>query len=244
VQRTTAANISDWRSVTEQLTKKRPSISGYVQVQRKTAWVKRFATIDGDRANFKYKDNERDADYKIVVNLKTAKIKKGRKNGSQPYIYIERNGKDSLDSQGNEVIRVAFTSEDVLSRWMRAIMVATMSDEELLQSAREMSENIGKVVEVFDKELGSKEKRAESVATLVQGPPVTGESSAAEKAQIEENKAEPVDKQIEERIVEKPKPVKTDPLKNWNVIAFDASRPPVFTQDGIVVLASVPSQAR
>ena len=76
--------------------------------------MKRFATVDGERANFKYKDNERDADYKIVVNLKTAKIKKGRKNGSQPCIYIERNGKNSPEGQSNEVIKVAFTSEDML----------------------------------------------------------------------------------------------------------------------------------
>ena len=51
---------------------------------------------------------------------------------------------------------------------MRAIIVASMSDEELLQSAREVTEDIRNVAEVFDTELES--KAIESVNTLMQGP--------------------------------------------------------------------------
>ena len=110
-----------------------------MQIQRKSAWVKRFALVSGATGTFQYKDNEFDNEYKITIDLKTAKIKKGRKNGSQPYIYIERDGKRSLSNSGNEVIRMAFPSEETLGKWMRAIMVATMTDEELMASAREMS---------------------------------------------------------------------------------------------------------
>ena len=119
MQRSRSANLNDWRSVTEALTKKRPSISGYVQIQRKSAWVRRYAVVSGASATFQYKDNESDLDYKIIIDLKTAKIKKGRKNGSQPYIYIERDGKRSLSNSGNEVIRMAFPSEETLGKWMR-----------------------------------------------------------------------------------------------------------------------------
>lgn len=48
---------------------------------------------------------------------------------------------------------MAFHSEDTLSKWMRAIMVATMTDEELMASARGMSESIDKVEKAFEQDL-------------------------------------------------------------------------------------------
>ena len=48
---------------------------------------------------------------------------------------------------------------------MRAIIVASMTDEELLQSAREVTEDIRNVTEVWDTEVESKKK--ESVNTLM-----------------------------------------------------------------------------
>lgn len=77
----------------------------------------------------------------MIIDLKTAKIKKGRKNGSQPYIYIERDGRSDT-RESSDVIRIAFTSDETMSKWMKAIMVASLTDDELMSSARDMSDNI------------------------------------------------------------------------------------------------------
>ena len=86
----------------------------------------------------------------MSIDLKTAKIKKGRKNGQQPYIYIERNGRYAGSSGVNDVIRLAFSNSATLSKWMHAIMVATMTDQELMSSAREVSENKEQLLDQFN----------------------------------------------------------------------------------------------
>jgi hypothetical protein len=58
----------------------RPSIQGYIILQRKNTWVKRYAQIDGPNGLFYYKNNENDSNEKRYVDLRNSKIKKGIRN--------------------------------------------------------------------------------------------------------------------------------------------------------------------
>lgn len=115
----------------------RPSISGHVQIQVQTAWVRRYASVSGPDATFSLKDNEEDPGYKLTIDLRTAKIKKGVKNGAHPYIYIERDGKVESRNANRDYVRMGFQDSETMTKWMRAIMVATLTDEELIKSTKQ-----------------------------------------------------------------------------------------------------------
>ena len=83
----------------------RPSISGYVTLKRKDNWVRRYATIDGKKNTFSYRRNLQDKEENFSINLLKSKIKKGLRNETQPYIFIQEI--DDSNAQNN-VVRVSF----------------------------------------------------------------------------------------------------------------------------------------
>lgn len=58
--------------------------------------------------------------------MKSAKIKKGMRNESQPYIFIE-----NLSETPSVVVRVSFETQEQFDQWLRIVMQAKKSEEEL-----------------------------------------------------------------------------------------------------------------
>ena len=86
--------------------------------------------MNGAAGTFSYKNLESDATFKNIIDLRKAKIKKGLRNNTQPYIFIERNGRQD-SNKSNEVVRVSFKHDETLSKWLQIVMFASMSDDEL-----------------------------------------------------------------------------------------------------------------
>lgn len=72
----------------------RPTIEGMLILKRKGSWVRRYASIDGPGRTMQYKKNMSERSWKYSINLRTAKITKGLRNSTQPFISIEVDGKE------------------------------------------------------------------------------------------------------------------------------------------------------
>lgn len=106
----------------------RPSISGYVTLKRKDNWVRRYATINGKKNVFSYRRNLQDKEENFSINLLKSKIKKGLRNETQPYIFIQEI--DDSNAQNN-VVRVSFDQQTDFEKWMRIIWQAAKSRKEV-----------------------------------------------------------------------------------------------------------------
>ena len=62
------------------------SISGWVTVKRKTAWVKRYAAVEN--RIFSYKNTATDKRAKYTADLRTARVMLGQQDDNKPYIFI------------------------------------------------------------------------------------------------------------------------------------------------------------
>ena len=88
ISATLTGKTSEWHQITQKVLTKRPSIEGYVQLQRKSQWVRRYAIVNGPSGVFSYKESEQDGQVRFTVDLRIAKIKKGMRvtsvNGEVP----------------------------------------------------------------------------------------------------------------------------------------------------------------
>ena len=55
-----------------------------------------------------------------------AKIKKGLRNGKEPYIFI-----GCVDGKK---VRIAFTDGKIMTKWVQVLMITTMNEDELRKS--------------------------------------------------------------------------------------------------------------
>ena len=56
------------------------------------------------------------------MDMKNAKVKRGLRNESQPYIYIQ---------EGQVIIRICLEQQDKFEKWLRIVLQAQKSDDEL-----------------------------------------------------------------------------------------------------------------
>ena len=82
--------------------------------------------MNGRTKLFSYRSNISDKQEKFSLDLKSAKIKKGMRNESQPYIFIE-----NLSETPSVVVRVSFETQEQFDQWLRIVMQAKKSEEEL-----------------------------------------------------------------------------------------------------------------
>ena len=102
---------------------KRPTVEGFMSIQLNSQWANCQARVDGPLRclTFIYVDK------RCLVDLKTAIIKRGKRNRTGHYIYIE--SEEMLGSMPSKYIRISSQDSHTLNQWMRAIMVASMTDE-------------------------------------------------------------------------------------------------------------------
>ena len=97
-----------------------------MQIQVSTDWANRHVTISGPDSKLSVRGNEVDKNVEFAVKLAGAKIKKGLRNGKEPYIFI-----GCVDGKK---IRIAFADGKLMTKWVQVLMITTMNEDELRKS--------------------------------------------------------------------------------------------------------------
>lgn len=79
---------------TKNLQANRPCMEDYIILKRTSSWVRRYAFIDGPARMLYYKNTKVDQQWKYSIDLRYAKVNKGLRNGTQPFLYIEPDAKE------------------------------------------------------------------------------------------------------------------------------------------------------